>query len=182
LLRARIEAGLRDDERLAEIGVFVAGVRVGPVRPDPDLERALGTPARELVQQEADRATFERRALAVESERAIAENELDSQIQLARQEEQLIAQRGLNDQRQTEDAAAAARIETGARAEGIRAIGEAEAEAEQQHLSAYRELPPPILLGLALKELAANLPEIERLTITPDLVTDALTRLGEARS
>ena len=56
------------------------------MRPEPDVERALQTPARELVQQEADRATFERRALAVDSERAIAENELANQIELATRE------------------------------------------------------------------------------------------------
>src|SRR5436305_7159742 len=83
LLRARIEAGLTADERLAAIGIAVVAVRVGPIRPETDLEKALGTPARELVQQEADRATFERRALAVESERAIAENELANQVALA---------------------------------------------------------------------------------------------------
>ena len=94
LLRARIETGLAGDERLAEIGLAVVAVRVGAIRPEPDLERALGTPARELVQQDADRATFERRALAVESERAIAENELHNQIELSKREEQLIAQRG----------------------------------------------------------------------------------------
>src|SRR5207237_769583 len=58
-LRERIEAGLSTDERLAELGVAIVAVRFGPIRPEPDVEKALGTPARELVQQEADRATFE---------------------------------------------------------------------------------------------------------------------------
>ena len=96
-------------------------VRVVAIRPEPDLEKALQTPARELVQQEADRATFERRALAVESERAIAENELHNQIELAKREEELIAQRGQNEQRRVEDAAAAARVEAAAQADGMRA-------------------------------------------------------------
>ena len=117
-LRERIEAGLTADERLAAIGIAVVAVRVGPIRPEPDLEKALGTPAREIVQQEADRATFERRALAVESERAIAENELHNQIELAKREEQLIAQRGQNEQRRVEDAAAASRVEARRRPTG----------------------------------------------------------------
>ena len=181
LLRERIESGLADDERLAEIGVALVSVRVGPVRPEPDLEKALGTPARELVQQEADRATFERRALAVESERAIAENELHNQIELARREEQLIAQRGQNEQRRVEDAAAASRVEATARAESVRAVGAAEGDAERAHLAAYADLQPPILLGLALKELAANLPEIERLTLAPDVLADALAHVAGKR-
>jgi hypothetical protein len=69
----------------------VIGTRVVALRPEPDVEKALQTPARELLQQETDRATHERRALAVERERAIAENELQNQIELARREEQLVA-------------------------------------------------------------------------------------------
>jgi regulator of protease activity HflC (stomatin/prohibitin superfamily) len=180
-LREQIESGLTIDERLAAIGIAVVAVRVGPIRPETDLEKALGTPARELVQQEADRATFERRALAVESERAIAENELHNQIQLAKREQELIAQRGQNDQRRVEDAAAASRVEAAAQADRVRVIGGAEGEAEQARLAAYADLQPPILLGLALKELAANLPEIERLTLAPDVLGEALAHVAGKR-
>lgn len=55
-----------------------------------DVEKALGTPAREQLQQDADRATYERRALAVECERAIAENELQNKIELARRRSSLL--------------------------------------------------------------------------------------------
>ena len=180
-LRDRIEAGLAADQRLADIGVMLVAVRVGPIRPEGDVEKALGTPARELVQQEADRATFERRALAVENERAISENELHNQIELARREEELIGQRGQNEQRRVEDAAAASRIEAGAKAERVRLVGAAEAEAERARLAAYDALQPAILLGLALKELAANLPDIEHLTLAPDLLTEALAQVAGKR-
>ena len=180
-LRERIEAGLAADQRLADIGLALVAVRVGAIRPQADVEKALGTPARELVQQDADRATFERRALAVENERAIAENELHNQIELARREEQLIAQRGQNEQRRVEDAAAASRVETGAQAERVRLVGEAEAEAERARLAAYATLQPAILLGLALKELAGNLPQIEHLTLAPDLLSEALAQVAGKR-
>ena len=181
LLRERIESALSTDERLVALGITVVAVRVGPIRPEPDLERALGTPARELVQQDADRATFERRALAVESERAIAENELQNQIELSAREQELIVQRGRNEQRRVEDAAAASRVEATAQAERVRVIGEAEGDAERARLAAYGDLQPPILLGLALKELAANLPEIEQLTLAPDVLGAALARVAGTR-
>src|SRR5439155_17154444 len=180
-LRERIESGLTTDERLAAIGIAVVAVRVGPIRPETDLEKALGTPARELVQREADRSTFERRALAVESERAIAENELHNQIQLAKREHELIAQRGQNEQRRVEDAASASRVEAAAQADRVGVIRKAEGEAEQARLAAYRDLEPPILLGLALKELAANLPTIERLTLAPDVLGEALAHVAGKR-
>jgi regulator of protease activity HflC (stomatin/prohibitin superfamily) len=180
-LRERIEEGLATDRRLADIGLAVVAVRVGAIRPEADVEKALGTPARELVQQEADRATFERRALAVENERAIAENELHNQIELARREEELIAQRGQNERRRAEDAATASRVEAGAQAARVRLVGEAEAEAERARLAAYAALQPAILLGLALKELAGNLPQIEQLTLSPDLLSQALARAAGKR-
>ncbi len=95
-VRDRIATGLAAEPRLPETGIEVVAVRVVAIRPEPEVERALRTPAREQIQQEADRATYERRAVAVERERAIAENELASKIELARQEERLVEQRGTN--------------------------------------------------------------------------------------
>ncbi|MGV9571217.1 SPFH domain-containing protein, partial [Streptomyces nigra] len=101
-VRERIAAGLAGEPRLPGTGIEVVAVRVVALRPEPEVERALRTPAREQIQQEADRATYERRAVAVERERAIAENELASQIELARREEQLVDQRGTNARREAD--------------------------------------------------------------------------------
>jgi regulator of protease activity HflC (stomatin/prohibitin superfamily) len=188
-VRDRVAAGLTADARLAETGLAVIGVRVVAVRPEPDMEKALRTPARERAQQEADRATFERRAVAVERERAISENELQSRIELARREELLVAQQGANARRQAEEAAAAGRIEAEAqagrerllaeaRASGARAMGEAAAAAEAARVAAYRDLSDATMLGLAVKELAANLGHIDSLVVTPDLLAPVLARLG----
>jgi uncharacterized membrane protein YqiK len=168
------------------------GVRVSSIRPAPDVEKAMQTPARERVQQEADRATYERRAVAVQRERAIAENELANKIELARREEQLVTQHGINARRKAEDAATADRIEADAlaerertladaRAAGTRAMGEAQAAAEAARIDAYRDLDSAILLGLAVKELAANLPQIDSLVVTPDLLAPVLARLAGDR-
>ena len=194
-IRDRILTGLIADTRLAETGIAVIGARVVALKPEPEVEKALQTPAREGLQQEADRATFERRALAVERERAIAENELANQIELARREEQLVAQRGVNARRQAEESAGAGRIEaeaqaereerlTQAKAQGARLIGEARAAAEAARVAAYRDVPESQLLSMAAQELAAHLPAITNLTITPDLLSglaSALTsNLGES--
>ena len=176
-LTDQLREGLGADPRLAETGIRIVDVRVGAVRPEPDVERALQTPTREQVQQEADRATFERRALAVERERAIGENEMQTQIELARREEQLVAQRGANARRQAEEAAAASRIQADAAAEGIRVRGEAEGAAESARVAAYRDISDGILIGLALRELAQNMPKVNSLVLTPDLVSALLARL-----
>jgi regulator of protease activity HflC (stomatin/prohibitin superfamily) len=166
-IRDRILRGLIEDTRLAETGIAVIGARVVALKPEPDVEKALQTPAREQLQQEADRATYERRAVAVERERAIAENELANQIELARREEQLVVQRGANARRQAEEAAGASQIETEAqaqreqrlseaRAEGTRLLGEAKAASERAMVAAYRDLPDGQLLGMAVKNRASG--------------------------
>ncbi len=126
-VRAAITAGIADDPRLVATGIAVIGVRVVAIRPEPEVEKALRTPTREQVQQEADRATYERRAVAVERERAISENELQSQIELARREEQLVGQRGTNARRAAEEDAAAGQIATEAEAQRAERLAESRA-------------------------------------------------------
>lgn len=191
-VRSVIAHGLAGDERLAQTGIAVVGVRVVAVRPEPEVEKALRTPTREQVQQEADKATFERRAVAVERERAIGENELQTQIELARREEQLVAQRGANARREAEENAAAGAVATQAEAHrtvalaeahaaGTRLAGAAQGDAEAARVGAYRDVAESVLLALAVKELAANLPKIETLVLSPDLVSKALAQLGAGR-
>lgn len=187
-LREQVTAALQADERVSATGLQVLGARVRSVRADADLERALQTPARESAQAEADRSTYERRALAVERERAIAENEMTSRIELANREQQLVAQEGTNARARADEAAAAALIEARAQAErqGLLAVaaaeaarvqGEADGAAERARMDAYGQVPQGTLIALALRELAGNLPAIGQLTLTPDVLTGALTAL-----
>ncbi|MER5640578.1 SPFH domain-containing protein [Kitasatospora sp. NPDC002227] len=199
-VRERMAGGLAGEARIAETGVAVIAVRVVALRPEPEVERALRTPARELVQQEADRATFERRAVAVEHERGIAENELTNRIELARREEQLLAQQGANARLRAEEEAAADRVRTEAEATADRvraaaeaerrtllataeadaahALGEARAAAEAAWLAAHQQADPAVLRALALMRLAEHLPRIDSITLTPDLLSGLLAKLG----
>ncbi|MCX4744136.1 SPFH domain-containing protein [Kitasatospora sp. NBC_01287] len=201
-VRRRISEGLAAEPRLAEIGLAVIAVRVTALRPEPEMERALRTPAREQVQQEADRATYERRAVAVERERAIAENELASKIELARREEELVTQQGANDRRGAEQHAAAdavraqaeavrrtrlataeaeaARLLAAAQADAELALGQAKATAQEAWLTAHQQVSPEVLRALALSRLAEHLPAIGSLTLTPDVLTGLLAQLGLA--
>lgn len=199
-IRARVTDGLRTDTRLVQTGIAVAGVRVVAVRPAPEVEKALTTPTREQIQSEADRATYGRRALAVEQERRIAENELQSKIELAVRAERLVTQEGANEQRRmTEQAAAAGiaaeaearrartaasaqaervRIEAAARAEAVRLVGQAEADAEAARVASVTGLDTSAMVALAVRDLADHLPSIGALTITPDMLTELLSRLA----
>ncbi|MFJ9862536.1 SPFH domain-containing protein [Streptomyces sp. NPDC101165] len=235
-VREQVAAGLGAEPRLPATGIEVVAVRVMALRPEPEVERALRTPAREQIQQEADRATYERRAVAVERERTIAENELASRIELARREEQLVEQRGTNARREAEEQAAAdavraqaeaarsvklaeaeaarsvklaeaeatrtvklteaeaartlrlaeaeaVRAERVARAEaeGAREVGEARAQAQAAWLRVHAEAGidgTATLQALTATRLAENLPRIDSVTVSPDVLTGLLAKLG----
>jgi regulator of protease activity HflC (stomatin/prohibitin superfamily) len=210
-VRERIAEGLAAEPRLPATGIEVVAVRVVALRPEPEVERALRTPAREQIQQDADKATYERRAVAVERERAIAENELASQIELARREEQLVEQKGTNARREAEERAAADAVRTGAEAartvrlaeaeatrslrlaeaeatrkvrlagaeaQAEREVGAARAEAQAAWLRVHGDVDVATLHALTGSRLAENLPRIENLTVSPDVLTGLLAKLG----
>jgi regulator of protease activity HflC (stomatin/prohibitin superfamily) len=190
-VRERITDGLTAEPRLPATGIEVVAVRVVAVRPEAEVERALRTPAREQIQQEADRATYERRAVAVQRERAIAENELASKIELARQEERLVDQHGINARRKAEENAAADGVRAEAEAartvrlaraeaEAAREVGEARAQAQAAWLRVHGDADTETLHALAAGRLAENLPRIESLTLSPDVLTGLLAKLGRA--
>jgi regulator of protease activity HflC (stomatin/prohibitin superfamily) len=190
-IRERIWQGLRGDAALEAMGLEVVTVRVGAVKPVAEVEKALQIPVREAIQQEADEATFRRRAEAVEKERAIQENELQNQIELTRREANLIDRRGENEKKRVTDEAAAAQIaaeaeadRTGIRARAqagsIEAVEQAKVKAEQDRMEIYRDFPTERLLGLAAQRLAGKLRRIEHLNLTPDLLAGLLTNLVQA--
>jgi len=243
-VRERVAAGLAAEPRLPATGIEIVAVRVVALRPEPEVERALRTPARELIQQEADRATYERRAVAVERERTIAENELASKIELARREEQLVEQRGTNTRREAEESAAADKVRAEAEAtrtvrlaqaeaarsvklaeaeaakqiqladaealrterlaqaeavrmarlseaeaarsvqlaraeaQAAREVGEARAQAQAAWLRVHGDVDVATLHALTGTRLAENLPHIDSVTISPDVLTGLLAKLG----
>lgn len=177
-LRLRIEAALANAQSLAEIGIAVVAVRLANIAPSSELERALQTPTFEALQQKADEATFERRALAVEKERAIAENELANKTELARRETLLITQESENARSRATGEADAHQIEAEAEAARIRTVEAAKAEAELAHIAIYRDLAPAVLMGLAARDLAGKLETIEHVNVTPDLLASLV---GEFR-
>lgn len=190
-IRRLIHDGLTEDANLAEMGIQIVSVRIASIRPTAETERALQTPARERIQQEADRATFERRALAVKQERAIEENELQNRIELARREETLITQQGANAHRRATDEAEKQRIESEAKAArtrthkeaeaaGIRAVEMARVEAEQASIDIYRDLPRDVMMGLAARTFAENVPPIAHLNLSPDVLGPALSQIATA--
>jgi regulator of protease activity HflC (stomatin/prohibitin superfamily) len=187
--RRRIAEAFTAEPQLAELGLEIVAVRVSALRPNADTEKALELPTRERIQQEADQATFERRALAVEKERAIQENELQNRIEIARRAEQLVAQEGTNRRREAEELAAAERVAADAAAEQLRIGAAAEAdriglverasvEAEQRRAEVLAGLSPVATIALVARDTAGLLPDVGQLVVTPDLLSAIVGRLA----
>ena len=179
-LRARLEEGLSGTDRLAAMGLEIVAIRLAAIAPSSELERALQTPTFEQMQQKADEAVFERRALAVEKERAIAENELTNKTELARRENDLIAQETANARNRAEGEREAMQIGADGEAGRIRTVEQARAEMEQMRIAIYRDLSAHVLLGLAAREAAGKLTSIEHLNVTPDLLAMVAKEFGRS--
>ncbi len=197
--RDALERALRENAEIQEMGLSLVSIQVDQVAPTAELEKALQAPTREAIQQKADEATFQRRALAVENERAIKENELATEIELARRQEELIRQEGDNQmlaisqeaerQRFAAEAqverqmivaqgeARQTRVRSEAETEARRLLLKVETEAEAHRVDLWRDAPPAVIFGLAMQQFAAKVGKIEHLNLTPDLLGDALQQL-----
>ncbi|PCI43902.1 MAG: hypothetical protein COB41_05960 [Proteobacteria bacterium] len=186
-----VESSLLNDKSLVNMGLEVVSVRVFDMRPTAELEKALEAPTRESIQQLADEAVFSRRALAVQKERAIAENELQNQIELAKREHVLIEQKGENSKRTAQEEAEAAKITVVAEAEQsnvtaqakserIRMVESVKVDVEKQRMAIYKDFSSKTMMGLAARELAGKLEKIEHLNITPDILGAVFSDFLEA--
>lgn len=179
-IRIAMQQGFASWDAMANMGIEVASVGVDQVAPSSELARALQAPTFESLQQQADEAAFSRRALAVEKERAIAENELSTKIELEAQRRQLIAREDENARSKAEAEAAAMKIEAEAEAGRIRAIDQAKADMEKERLAVYADLPPSVLFAMAAQEFAGKLQTIDNLTVTPDMLSGVLAQMKSA--
>jgi uncharacterized membrane protein YqiK len=154
---------------------------VAALSPSPELWRALQAPTFESLQQKADEAAFSRRALAVDAERAIAENELRNKIELAARRKDLIAREDENARSEAEAEVAAKRIKGAAEADAkilggeaeakrIRAVEQAAADMEKARMAAVIDVPPAIMFGLAAQEFARKVQKIDSLNVSPDML------------
>jgi regulator of protease activity HflC (stomatin/prohibitin superfamily) len=170
--RRRIESALAAESQLSELGLAVVTIRVAAIRPSPETEKALEMPTRERIQQAADEATFQRRAEAVENERAIQENELQNRIELTRRQEELVLLEGANRRREAEEEAEQILIAAKAEAERIGLVERAEVAAERERADLFSGLSPVATIAL----VADKLPSVGQLVLTPDLLTSVAAR------
>lgn len=89
LIARAAQKELAAQPEIAALGLEVLGVSIMAVKPTPDIARALEAESRESNLKAADDAVYSRRMSAVEKERAIRENELDTDIAVEQKKRQI---------------------------------------------------------------------------------------------
>src|SRR3989454_7027632 len=197
-----VKSHLTASEEVAALGLEILGFSLLAIKPTPETARALEAETREQLFREADEAVYARRNSAVEQERAIKENELNTEIAVENKkrqirETQMEAERtvqekkhlvlkealeaniGMEDRRKSLVALAGenAKTEADARAYGVsstmRALGSADAKILQA--LATTGMKPEQLIAFAFQELAGRADKIGQLNISPDLLRELLT-------
>ena len=196
-----VRANIATSPELVSLGLEVLGLSVLAIKPVPETSRALEAETRERLLREADEATYARRNSAVEQERAIKENELNTEIAIenkkrqireaqmdaekAVQERQHELQRaemmsniGLEEKRKELVALATdnEKLQADARAYAVSATMKALGTVDARILQALAGvgMKPEQLIASAFQEIAGRADKIGQLNISPDLLRELM--------
>lgn len=198
-----VRSRLSTSEELTALGLEVLGFSLLAIKPTPETARALEAETREQLLKEADEAIYARRNSAVEQERAIKENELNTEIAVENKkrqirETQMDAERAVQEKRHQLEradldartgleqkrkelvglAATNARTEAESRAYGISTTMQALSTADTKILQALASsgMKPEQLIAFAFQELAGKADKIGQLNISPDLLRELMSK------
>ncbi len=187
---------------LEALGVQVLDVVIQSIRPTPEMARALEAEAREALLRKSDLAIYDRRNAAVEQERRIKENELNTEIAVEQKKRRIRETKVEADlavearEQQVREAKQAGQIRLEierkqwieAHVQNTRAEADAQAYAIAASLKPLQDLDPATLemlslqsgeprklVALALREIAGNAARIGSLNISPDLLESLLS-------
>lgn len=200
-LVAALRPKLTGAPEVTALGLEILGFSILAIKPTPETAKALEAETRELLLKEADEAIYRRRNSAVEQERAIKENELNTEIAVEMKKRQIRetkmdAERAVQEkQRLLHEAEMVASIaleekkkelvdltgqntkaEADARAYGIEATMKALGTADAKVLQALVNsgMKPEQLIAVAFQEIAGRADKIGQLNISPDLLRELM--------
>jgi regulator of protease activity HflC (stomatin/prohibitin superfamily) len=200
-LTRNISEAIRTQKEIVSLGVEILGLSILAILPTKETARALEAEAREQILKEADDAIYTRRNAAVEQERTIKENELNTEIAVERKkrqirETQMEAEQAVQAKRHLlEETQMAFNIKleeqkqslTQLVAENSKAEADAKAYAAAKMMDVFNNLNPSTLqslatvgmgpetlIALAFQGLAEKAEKIGELNISPDLLKSLL--------
>jgi hypothetical protein len=193
--------GIQSSSEMAALGVETIGLSILAIKPNKETARALEAEAREKLLKESDDAIYTRRNFALEQERRIKENELNTEIAVEvkrRQirETQMDAEQAVLEKKQQLDrkamefsvsqenrrqelvkiSTANSKAESDAKAYSVSALMTAIESAPPAVVQALMSagMPPQHLIAQAFQGLAEKADKIGQLNITPDLLRELL--------
>lgn len=199
MLVAKVKAALMVSDVLGSLGVEVLDFSILAIKPTPETARALEAAVREQLMKEADEAIYDRRNASILQERAVKENELNTEIAVEikrRQirETQMDAERAVQEKArllQEEQMASRialeernrelvqltvenAKVEADAKAYGIAAVMESFAKIDPKVLDSLASvgMEPNQLIAVSFRALAESAAKIGELNISPDLLRE----------
>lgn len=204
-IEENIKTGLIQSEAIKMLGIEPLSVNIAAVKATPEMERALEAETREALQQESDKAVYDRRNFAVVQERTIKENELNTEIAVEEKRKQIVEkQMEIQEIEQTNhkkialmevDAKIAVEIERqkliDLETTNQRKQAETRGFALETTLKPYQAFDwktlmaitgnnqPGSHIAVAFRELAENAQRIGNLNISPDLLNSLLQKDDE---
>ena len=203
MLVAALRPKLTGAPEVAALGLEILGFSILAIKPTPETSKALEAETREQLLKEADEAIYRRRNAAVENERAIKENELNTEnaVELKKRqirETKMDADRSIQDkQRLLQEAQMATNVvleqkkkelveltaqntkaEADARAYGIEATMKAMSTTDPKVLQALANagMNPEQLIAVAFQEMAGRADKIGQLNVSPDLLRELMIK------
>jgi regulator of protease activity HflC (stomatin/prohibitin superfamily) len=197
---------LKTSETVTMLGVEVLAFSILSIKAAPEMAKALQADAREQLLQKADEAVFVRRNAALDLERKIKENELNTeiaveqkkrQIRETQMEAEIAVEQKKRQVRETQMKADIAvehqrsqlverrvenqRKEAEARGDALRATLEPLKGTDWRTLMAALsgKTDPKLLVAMAFRDLAENAAKIGQLNISPDLLNALLASEGK---
>lgn len=201
-LAQELKTALKEDETIQEYGLKILAVSILGISPQPDTRKALEAATREEILKQQDDAIYKRRNSAIEQERAIKENELNTEIRIAektkeRKEKEMETARMLQEKQAELDARKVAdditleeerRELVNLQIENEKKKSDAKAYDSQVLLEAFAGIDSEIIKALAISgmdsksliakafvEIGDKADKIGVLNVTPDLL-ETLTR------
>jgi len=197
----KVLKGLATSKEITSLGLEILGLSILSIKPNPETARALEADVREQLLKESDQAIYARRNAAVEQERAIKENELQTEIAVENKkrqvrEAQMEAERSVKEkERQINEEEMTGKISLEKRnkewvalaTENLKSEADAKAysltvtmqalsgvDAKVLQALASIDMNPSQLIALAFRDIADSAEKIGQLNVSSELLTELL--------
>ncbi len=190
VLTVRVLDQLKTSPEVLQLGVEILNLAVLSLKPTPEMAKALEAEAREALNRNADEAVYTRRNAAIEQERRLKENELQTEL-LVQAKQRELHEREMENQIALEKQKAEL---TDQKSENERKEADSRGYALKAMIAPVQGLDWRVMMmlnpqggdakktiAMAFQELASNAGKIGELNISPDLLRSLMGSAAKER-